>query len=238
MKKEFSFENLKAAYSKAIKLGYKIVTCEEYYLNKAEYADSKILVNRIDVDIYFNRIAGLVKIFNELKIKGSFFIRLHAPEYNPFSFESYRIIKSLIDTNHEIGYHSEIVDQSHIWNEPADKCLERDIKVFEAMFNYKVKGIASHGGFTGYNNLDFWKSHKPSDYGMMYEAYDTEPSFNLFSESFYISDSEWTRWKCYDKGILVKNNHKTFQEHLEDNHPLIYLLIHSDTYFKNHFYEY
>ena len=237
MNKEFTYKNLKKSYQKAIDLGYEIITCEDYYHRKKSLDNKKIIVNRIDIDIYFKRTDELLSIFNELGIKGTFFIRLHAHEYNPFSFESFRVVKDLINSGNEIGYHSEIIDQSHIWNEPADKCLERDIKVFEAMFNYKLKGIASHGGFTGYNNLDFWKSHKPGDYGMMYEAYDTEPSFNLFSESFYISDSEWTRWKCYDKGILLKNNHKTFHEHLEDNHSLIYLLIHSDTYFKNHPYE-
>ena len=237
MKSNFTFENLKSAYSRALELGYKVVTCEDYYLNKAEYLNQKILVNRIDIDINFHRVSGLIRIFDELKIKGSFFIRLHASEYNPFSFESYRLVKSLVNNNHEIGYHSEVIDQSMIWNEDPDECLERDIKVFELMYDYKLKGIASHGGLTGYNNLDFWKNRKPSDFGILYEAYDKEPSFDLFNNSFYISDSEWTRWKCYDKGKLLKDNQKDFYQHLEDNHPLIYLLIHSDTYFKNHFYE-
>ena len=237
MNKEFTYETLKKSYQKAIDLGYEIVTCEDYYHRKKSLKGKKIIVNRIDIDIYFNRTNQLLSVFNELGIRGTFFIRLHASEYNPFSFESYRIVKNLIHSGNEIGYHSEIIDQSKIWNESAEECLNRDIEVFNKMYNYKIKGVASHGGFTGYNNLDFWKNNSPSDYGLLYEAYDKEPTFNLFNDSFYISDSEWTRWKCYDKGKLLQGNHKTFSDHLEVQHPLIYLLIHSDTYYKNHCYE-
>ena len=99
------------------------------------------------------------------------------------------------------------------------------------MFNITVKGIASHGGMTGFNNLDFWKENEASDHGLDYEAYD------WFDKTFYISDSDWTKWKCYDKGKLLRGNDKPPSEHLHDEHNLLYLLIHSDTYYKDHFYE-
>jgi len=162
---------------------------------------------------------------------------MHAPEYNPFSFENYRVLKRLLNSGHELGYHSEIVDQSIIWNEEAEDCLIRDIKVLGNMFNYQVKSVASHGGSTGFNNLDFWKDKKPKDYSLLYEGYDKEPEYNLFQEAFYISDSEWTQWKCYDKGILLVNDRRSPRDHLKENHQLIHLLIHPDTYFNKHFYE-
>jgi len=105
------------------------------------------------------------------------------------------------------------------------------------MFNIKICGVASHGGMTGLNNIDFWKDKKASNFGLLYEAYDKQQEFNLFDESFYISDSEWTRWKCYNKGKLVKGDNRSLAEHIEDNYSLIYCLIHSDTYFERHFYE-
>jgi len=157
--------------------------------------------------------------------------------YNPFSFENYRIIKKLVDSGHELGYHSEIVDQSVIWDESAKECLIRDIDIINRMFNVQVVGVASHGGNTGLNNLDFWQNHIPSEFDLLYEGYDKQPEYNLFQEAFYISDSEWTRWKCYNKGVLCVNDRRTFKEHLIDNHDLIHLLIHPDTYFDNHFYE-
>ena len=107
-------------------------------------------------------------------------MRLHAPEYNPFSFENYKILKFLIESGHELGYHSEVTDQAAIWKEDPTACFLRDIDVIDRMFNIKVAGVASHGGMTGLNNLDFWKDKKASDFGLAYEAYDKEPSFNLF----------------------------------------------------------
>ncbi len=233
----FTFENLKEQYQKTLDYGYEIVRCVDYLKLKKEGLPQKLLVNRIDIDFSVKKARKLGEIFNELGIKGTFFIRLHAPEYNPFSFENYRIVRYLIDTGHEIGYHSEVVDQAAIWNENIVECFKRDLDVFKRMYGVDIKGVASHGGMTGLNNLDFWKDRKASDFGLLYEAYDKQPEFNIFQESFYVSDSEWTRWKCYNKGDRVDGDHRSLAEHIEDNHPILHVLIHSDTYFDNHFYE-
>ena len=233
----FTFENIRCQYQEALEHRYKIITCAEYVKFRKEGLPSKTIVNRIDIDLSVKKAERLGQIFNDLGIKGSFFIRLHAPEYNPFSFENYRIITFLINSGHEIGYHSEIIDQAAIWKEDAAVCLKRDIKIINRMFGIVIKGVASHGGMTGLSNLDFWKDKKPSDFGLLYEGYDNQPEFNLFKEAFYISDSEWTQWKCYDKGKLIKGDERSFCEHLKNNHKLVYVLIHSDTYFNRHFYE-
>ncbi len=232
---QFTFNSIEKQYKKAINNGYHFYTCQDYVLNRDHLKEPSI-VNRVDVDFSLKKAKLLGELFNNLGIKATFFIRLHAPEYNPFSFESYLIVKFLIQSGHEIGYHSEIVDQATIWNEDTATCLQRDIDVFNRMFDTQIDGIASHGGMTGLNNLDFWKDKKAEDFGLLYEAYDRN-KFDLFHNSFYISDSEWVRWKCYDKGILCKEDRRSLGEHLDDLHPLIYLLIHSDTYFDNHFYE-
>jgi len=234
---KFTFDNIAEQYRVALEKGYEFCTCEEYVQRKREGRIHKLIVNRVDIDFSVKRAERLGNLFNQLGIKASFFIRLHASEYNPFSFENYRIIKGLIHAGHEIGYHSEVVDQSEIWGEDAEKCFLRDISVINHMFGIEISGTASHGGLTGANNLDFWKERTASDYGLLYEAYDKESAFNLFDTSFYVSDSEWTQWKCYDRGTLLEGNRKTLTEHLEDSHDLIYLLIHSDTYFDKHFYE-
>lgn len=235
---KFTFENIKNEYQQVINLDYQFITCQEYVsLKKENKLARKTVVNRVDIDFSVRKSLRLIEIFNELNIKASFFLRLHAPEYNPFSFENYKIIKFLIDSGHELGYHSEVIDQSIIWNEDAKECLLRDIKVINEMFNINIKGVASHGGMTGDNNLDFWKERKASDFNLLYEAYDHQPEFNLFQEAFYVSDSEWTRWKSYNKGKLEEGNRKSFLENALDAHPLIYLLIHPDTYYETHFYE-
>lgn len=233
----FTWAKIKNHYQNILAAGYTPITCADYIAYKQNKETNKVLINRVDIDLSVKKTEKLVEIFNELNIKTTFFLRLHAPEYNPFSFENYRIIRHLIESGHELGYHSEVIDQAAIWNEDATDCLLRDIDVINRIFNIEVKGIASHGGMTGLNNLDFWKDKKASDFGLLYEAYDKQPEFNLFQECFYVSDSEWTRWKSYNKGIRLDGDLRNPTEHLADNHPIFHVLIHPDTYFNNHFYE-
>lgn len=233
----FTFSNIGNQFKACLEADYKIVTCEQFVSMKRTGLPEKVIVNRVDIDLSVKKADRLVEIFNKLGIKATFFLRLHATEYNPFSFENYRIIKNIIETGHEIGYHSEIIDQSLIWNEDAAKCLKRDITIINKIFNLNIKGVASHGGMTGLNNLDFWKDNKAVDFGLLYETYDSQPDFDLFNNSFYISDSEWVRWKCYNMGKFVQGDNRSIAEHLIDEHPLIYILIHPETYFDRHFYE-
>jgi hypothetical protein len=233
---KFTFENLKKYYVAFLDSGYEVVRCVDY-IDKKKSGYEKLLVNRVDIDVCPKRAERLSDIFCDLGITATFFLRLHAKEYNALSFENYRIIKKIISSGHEIGYHSEIVDQSKIWGEDPGECLVRDIEVINRAFNIEVKGVASHGGMTGFNNLDFWQDRKPQDYGLMYEGYDKEDDFNLFGESFYISDSCWTYWKCYDKGVLISGDHRTPDQHAKDAHSLVHMLIHPETYYDKHCYE-
>lgn len=233
---KFTFAEIEAQYRLALEAGYTFITCADYVAQKNELP-SLTVVNRIDIDFSVKKADRLRDIYDRLGIKGSFFLRLHAPEYNPFSFENYRVLKAIRDSGHEIGYHSEIVDQAEIWNEDAAECLQRDIVVLENMLKIKIQGVASHGGMTGLNNLDFWKGRSATEFGLKYEAYDSSEGLNLFERSLYVSDSEWTRWKCYENGKLRQDDRRSFGEHILDNPPLVYLLIHSDTYFDKHFYE-
>lgn len=233
----FTFEALEAEYRALLALGYEVLTCADYCRRKGRDLPALTLVNRVDIDVSVKRAERLGRIFSGLGIKATFFLRLHANEYNPFSFENYRIVRYLVDSGHELGYHSEIVDQAAIWGEDAAECLRRDIDVMNRMFGIRMVGVASHGGMTGLNNLDFWKDREAAEFGLLYEGYDRNPRFDLFHQSFYVSDSEWTRWKCYDRGKLVPDDRRSPAEHGADRHPLLHLLIHPDTYFDRHFYE-
>lgn len=234
----FTFEYIESQIKATLDAGYSFKTCEEYFNLKSRGEVPKLcVVNRVDIDLSCKKARRLAEIFNRLGVKASFFVRLHAPEYNPFSFENYSVLKFIRDSGHEIGYHSEIIDQAAIWNEDPADCLKRDVEILNKMLNIEVKGVASHGGMTGLNNLDFWKDKSAKDFNLFYEAYDKEVSFDLFKNSFYISDSEWTRWKCYNRGKLIEGDRRPLSEHAKEGHSLIYLLIHPDTYFDRHFYE-
>lgn len=233
----FTWAAIEAEYRALLEAGYEVITCADYVRRKQGGLAPLTLVNRIDIDVSMKRADRLCQILNALGIKATFFVRLHGNEYNPFSFENYRILRFIVQSGHEVGYHSEIVDQSEIWDEDAADCLRRDIDVLNRMLGIRIAGVASHGGMTGFNNLDFWKDREPAEFDLLYEGYDKLPAYNLFQEAFYISDSEWTRWKCYDRGTLVANDRRSPSEHARDRHPLLHLLIHPDTYFDRHPYE-
>jgi len=233
---KFTFKNLEQYYIAALEAGYDIISCQKY-IELKKTAIKKILVARVDIDVSVKKAKLIADIFNKLGVRATFFVRLHANEYNPFSFENYKILKFIRDSGHEIGYHSEIIDQSVIWDEEADKCLMRDIEILNHMLEIKLVGVASHGGMTGLNNLDFWKNKNPSDFGLLYEAYDTQPAFDLFNNSFYVSDSCWTYWKCYNNGKLCETDRRNLADHVKDKHPIIYCLTHPETYYHEHFYE-
>ena len=124
----FTYQSLKKEYKNALDKGYQIIKCIDYF-DEIYDLQKKVIVNRVDVDFSLKKAHRILKIFNDLEISATFFIRLHAPEYNPFSFEGFKILKLIRDSGHEIGYHSEVVDQSMIWSEPAEDCLRRDLDV-------------------------------------------------------------------------------------------------------------
>ena len=235
----FNWENLKSEYQRILDIGYKVIRCCDFAeaKQKCQQLEPLTLVNRIDVDFSPAKADRLRTLFDELGIKGTFFVRLHAPEYNPFSFENYRIFRSIIASGHELGLHTETIDIAATWREDARVCYERDLAVFRLLFGIDSVGSAGHGGMTGLNNLDFWKEHSPADFGQSYEAYSDDEAFGLFKSSIYVSDSEWTRWKSYHNGTLAEGDRRSPAQIAESRAPLMYMLIHPDTYFDRHFYD-
>jgi hypothetical protein len=225
-------------FEEAIENGYKIMTCEEYVSCKRNsFREDKVLINRVDIDISCRKAKRIATMFREMGIRGTFFVRLHAEEYNPFSFENYRCLKFIRDLGNEIGYHSEVEDESAIWREEAEGCFIRDIEILNQMLGIKIMGVASHRGMTELNNLDFWRKRKAKDFGLLYEAYDQEIEFGLFNKSLYVSDAGWTCWKCYENGVLRENDRRNLGEHCREGYPKIYSLIHPETYYDDHIYE-
>jgi hypothetical protein len=232
---KFTFEYIESQYSQLLAKGYTFITCLEAFdiVKSGRQLPDLTIINRVDVDMNVRRAARLASIFKVHSINASFFLRLHANEYNLMSFENFEALKFIQSCGFEIGYHSEIVDAAKIFGERPDECLRRDLAVMEAMLGEPVLGIASHGGLTGLNNLDFWKNNSPEDFGCRYEAYDPR----IFEVGLYVSDSEWVRWKSYRKGQRLVDCGYSPLEHAQNGERSIYLLIHSDTYFDRHIYE-
>ena len=83
---DFSYEALHKQLQFALDCGYSFLRCIDYFESKND--DSKnIIVNRVDVIIPLEKQTNLLSFLTALGSKQPFFIRLHAPEYNPLDFE-------------------------------------------------------------------------------------------------------------------------------------------------------
>lgn len=227
---DFKFEHYEEIFRLALKKGYQVITVKDFF--QKNFDDSKkILINRLDVDFDCDKAKRLASIFDKLNVKGSFYFRLHG-KYNIFSYKNFNILKSIVASGHEIGLHSEIVDMQHICREDPEELLKKEIRLFESFFDTKIQGVASHGDYTPYNNLDFWQSNSAEDFGLMYEAYDEA----IWKYTRYVSDSLINGWKCYDKGVLLDDN-RCACKHIEEGHQNIYLLTHPFCFYEEHYHD-
>ncbi len=230
---DFTFDYYRKIFQEALKNDYKIITLKEFFSDQYD-KNQKILVNRIDVDVKINRLKTIYKIFKELNIKASIYLRLHSPTYNLLSIGNIKIIKDLISIGCEIGLHTELEDLKGYCNLNQVNILKKEIELFETIFDIKIYGTASHGDMTHYNNLDFWKNHKAEGFGLLYEAYDNK----LWDNCRYVSDSEWTQWKAYENGKLLENDKRTPIEHIIEEKPtILHLLTHPESWYERYIYE-
>lgn len=222
----FTFPTYRKIFETALEHDYQIITLKDFFLNNYDKS-KKILVNRIDVDIKIKRLKEIYKIFQDLNITASIYLRLHAPDYNLLSIGNIKIINELVAIGCEIGIHTELEDVGGYCNNIDTKILlQQEIELFETIFKTKIYGTASHGDMTHFNNLNFWKKNRAENFGLLYEAYDEK----LWNHSRYVSDSEWTLWKAYQNGILLENDRRTPFEHMEQGCKILHLLTHPESW--------
>ena len=229
----FTFKEYKKIFQEALNNKYQIITLKEFFLDEYD-KDKKILVNRIDVDIKIERLRTIYKIFKELNIRASIYLRIHASDYNLLSIGNIKIIQDLISIGCEIGLHTELEDVNNYCNIDSKALLQKEIELFEILFNIRLYGTASHGDRTPFNNLDFWQKHSAKDFGLLYEAYDKK----LWNYCRYVSDSEWTQWKAYENGVLLEDDRRTPIEHIKEDRPkVLHFLTHPESWYERYIYE-
>ena len=231
MKCNFTFGHLEHILDTIVAENYQVITLKEFFANEYNSAEKTIMI-RVDVDLDCFRARRIAELLNDRQLRGTFFFRVHG-RYNPLYFEIVNIIRSIVRSGHELGLHTELMDMQAICDCDPRELLRQDIALLEMFFETKIFGTASHGDLTGINNLDFWKTSQPADFGLLYEAYDPQ----LFDQCTYVSDSQYTSWKVYNAGKLVVGDARCACEHIKVGGPLVNLLIHPDTYYDRHFHE-
>ena len=234
---EFTWKKFRETLQYANKIGYISMTCNEYFLRKHQTKlDDKTIIFRADVDRSPKKALEMAKIMAELDIKATYFFRLHSQYYNLLSFNNLYILKRIRSIGFEVGLHSEPIDGAYVLNEEPSVIMRKDIAVLNVLLNERIARSASHRDNSGLNNLEFWKTHRPEDFGLNYKVYD-EKSLGLFQRSVFISESQLDRWKVYKNGSLVKGDYRTLREHLENKHALVYVLVHPFLFRKRHYFE-
>ncbi len=228
----FTYTEYRRIFAASLEHGYRVITLRDYFAGK--FSDrEKIVVNRVDIDVKVDRVPRLAAIYRELGVTGSFYVRLHAPAYNLLTFGNIAIVKMLLADGHEVGLHTELMDAKGVCGIDPACLLRSELALFESLFGEKAAGTASHGDMTPHNNLDFWKAHRPKDFGLLYEAYDAA----LWNNCRYVSDSEWTRWKVYEGGTLREGDHRDPVAHMEEGVTVLHLLTHPESWYDRYIYE-
>jgi len=178
----FTHSHYKACIQYALDSGYRFLRMKDS-LNQSD--DDKVIIMRHDEDLSLAAAYNLAKIESDLGINSTYFVRLHAKNYNLLSQESYSTVHKLIEMGHEIGFHYEL--HTH----PA--LLPREEEIFvcskallESILDIEIRGISYHEPARFMNEDD--KRELPP--GIQYEAYE-----NRFMENYkYISDSS-AHWR-------------------------------------------
>ena len=160
---------------------------------------------------------------------------MHSAAYNILNFGTLCLLHDLISDRDEIGLHTELMDAEGFLEADGAVTLRSEIALVETVLGVKLMDSASHGDINQHSNLNFWHKRKPSEFGQLYVAYDPK----LWEGCRYISDSEWTRWKAYNNGVLLDGDRRTPELHAQNDGPdVIYSLTHPDCWYENYIHEY
>jgi hypothetical protein len=226
----YSLAHYRFALEDAKSRSYSFLTCRDYAEgSRAE----RELVLRHDVDMVPERSLPMARLENSMSIRGTYFFRIHANNYNALGFEVIAIMRALLDMGHEIGLHAEPFDINHAVGLEPEESIRIGKEVLEAVLGVPIVGTASHNDFTPENNLDFFRKRPARDFGFLYEAYDTE-ALNLFEKSWYVSDGHPWHWRTFRYGKLTED-HRCMCRHIAEDETPIYVLLHPHLWYERHF---
>ena len=127
---------------------------EEHYINIIKLAKKKYsfesfttktkkphVLWRHDVDSSIHRALKLAKIEKKLKVKSTYFLRLHSEWYNIFEKEVYEKINKIIKLGHFIGLHFEHKFYSKYKHE-FKKYIKMEKNIIENTFPTKIDAIS------------------------------------------------------------------------------------------------
>ncbi len=216
----WTYEHYRSCIAKAREHGYALLPFKEV----ASYPETQpLIILRHDIDRSLSRALTMARMEKELGVRATYFVRVHAPTYNVFEYNTYRALQEIRSLGHEIGLHFEAVDFGHINGEAPLEVFQREKAVLETALNITVVSAAAHGEHSRSgpgHNRDFFQCFTKEQVGIKYDAYDTA----FTREMKYISDSSGI-WR---EGCMCNHIGK---------YPRLQILVHPCWWFKDHPFE-
>jgi hypothetical protein len=190
---DFTFKSYKQLLQALQSQGYAFTTLADYIKNdsqspnrKSEIVNRKLILLRHDVEARYQNAQQFAVIQHQMGIRGSYYFRLYKKPRNT------RIIRSIADLGHEIGYH---YDDLSFCKGNADQAIFR----FEQHLDFlrtlaPVETITMEGApLSSHDNRTLWETYDYKAYGII-----AEPYFDLdFNNFFYLTDTgrRWDGWR-------------------------------------------
>jgi hypothetical protein len=156
--------------------GYRMLSVGDF-LAREESFPCAIL--RHDVDRREERALTMALLEKDRGIHSTYYFRMGP------GLGKAKVVHRIKALGHEVGYHYEVLSKAGGDREKARKLFDDELSRLRQMA--EVRTAAMHGRpLSPWNNLSFWETCRPEDFGLRGEAY---LSFGRLSQAVYLSDT-------------------------------------------------
>lgn len=156
--------------------GYRMLSVGDFLVQKGPLPCA---ILRHDVDRREERALTMALLEKDRGIQSTYYFRVGR------GLGKAEVVLRVRALGHEVGYHYEVLSKAGGDREKARKIFGDELSRLRQMA--EVRTAAMHGRpLSPWNNLSFWETCCPEDFGLMGEAY---LSFGRLSQAVYLSDT-------------------------------------------------
>lgn len=177
--------------------------CDYIRARQSHTLPSRFFIVRHDVDGNVENALEMAKIDARNGIRATYYFRTKPRLFSP------RIIRSIAELGHEIGYHYEVLSDARGNFAHARNLFEDSLLKLRRIA--PVETACMHGrAMSKYHNLDFWKRYSLEEFDLLAEPYlDID-----YTDMYYFTDTGlcWDNRRFNIRDIVQSKNHGPIQE--------------------------
>lgn len=195
MSAPFTYKHYKETITRYKQANYEVISFQEYISDSEKYDAGKFMILRHDIDLNMHSAFRMAQADHEVGVHSTFFIRIHADRYNPFSYENISYLNQIQDMGHEIGLHFEPGMAFEFSKDPYSYANDQKM-IFEALIRKPFIGMSTHEPARA-DAPDFIENIF-KEWGLKYHAYEDR----FIKDIKYLSDSGG-RWReqCFSNWV-------------------------------------